>query len=80
MPKFCETALNAKRKRRAVCQNLGSKIPALAKETRVKITVQNFAPLKSPLKAPLAKGGFKEVLESLFSVQNQEYDPSTGKD
>ena len=43
---------------------------------RVPITVHKM----SPLKAPLTKGVFKEVfLESLFSLQNQEWDPSTGK-
>ena len=46
----------------------------------VPIMVQKISSLKTPLKAPLTKGVFKEVfLESLFSLQNQEWDPSTGK-
>ena len=51
-----------------------------AKQHRVAITVHKMSPLKSPLKVPLAKGVFKEVfLESLFPLQNQKWDPSTGK-
>ena len=46
-----------------------------------RLIAQKISPSKTPLKAPLTKGVFKEVfLESLFSLQNQEWDPSKGKD